>query len=213
MHGDAGGPFSPTLPSAGAGSHSAGGLRAIESFFSAELGHHPPAALLTYLEPLAARALAATEAAEDSHTAIAAAAALQMEACASLLLTAPPAVGKQRHARALGKLYHHLGLLPSGHVVECSAADLKVGFVGASEALVKHLVQRAEGGVLYLDEVSLLLCSEGKPAIDALLSCLPAAKKNTMLVLGDSGACAATLGALFAAVDSNFRPPHSFPVG
>ena len=211
LHCAAGGPVSPCA------AHSAGSGRTIQDFFSAELGFlSPPAALVAHLEPLVARALAAADGAAADGGGVsqeAAAAALQLEACAPLLLTAPPAIGKQRHARALGKLYRHLGLLPSGHVVEVGAADLKGGFVGAPEALVQDLVQRAEGGILFLNEVSLLLCSEGKPAIAALLSRLPAAKKKTMLVLGDNGVCIAALNALFAAVDCNFRPPHSFAVG
>jgi len=63
-----------------------------------------------------------------------------------------PGTGKTTVARIVGKIYKALGLLERGHLVEADGSDLIAGYVGQSALKTKELVNRAMGGVLFIDE-------------------------------------------------------------
>lgn len=65
-------------------------------------------------------------------------------------LLGPPGTGKSTIARILGRFYYDIGLLPQGQFIECTPADLIRNGTGAQN--VQTLVQRALGGVLFIDE-------------------------------------------------------------
>ena len=63
-----------------------------------------------------------------------------------------PGTGKTTVARIVGHIYKELGILSRGHFIEASRTDLIAGYQGQTALKVKDLVERAKGGVLFIDE-------------------------------------------------------------
>lgn len=49
-------------------------------------------------------------------------------------------------------MYKQLGLLSSGHFIEVSRTDLIAGYQGQTALKVKKIIEKAKGGVLFIDE-------------------------------------------------------------
>ena len=69
-----------------------------------------------------------------------------------LVFSGPPGTGKTSVARTLATVFHSFGLLPSAQVVEVQRADLVGEYLGATAIKTNELVDRALGGVLFIDE-------------------------------------------------------------
>lgn len=63
-----------------------------------------------------------------------------------------PGTGKTTVARIVGRIYKQLGLLSKGHFLEVSRTDLIAGYQGQTALKVKKVIERAKGGVLFIDE-------------------------------------------------------------
>ncbi len=63
-----------------------------------------------------------------------------------------PGTGKTTVARIIGRMYKQLGLLSSGHFIEVSRTDLIAGYQGQTALKVKKVIEKAKGGVLFIDE-------------------------------------------------------------
>lgn len=63
-----------------------------------------------------------------------------------------PGTGKTTVARIVGRIYKKIGLLSKGHFVEVSRTDLIAGYQGQTALKVKKVIEKARGGVLFIDE-------------------------------------------------------------
>lgn len=63
-----------------------------------------------------------------------------------------PGTAKTTVARIVGRMYKAIGLLSKGHFIEASRTDLIAEYQGQTAIKVKRLINRAKGGVLFIDE-------------------------------------------------------------
>lgn len=86
-----------------------------------------------------------------------------------------PGTGKTTVMRLLGKIYHKLGLLSKGHVLEVDRVDLVGEYIGQTAPKVQNKIDEARGGILFIDEAySLARTGEdsrdyGKEVIEILI--------------------------------------------
>jgi probable Rubsico expression protein CbbX len=105
-----------------------------------------------------------------------------------MCFTGEPGTGKTTVALQMAELLHRLGYLESGHLVHAMRDDLVGEFIGHTAPKTKRVLDRAMGGVLFIDEAYYLYRATdskdyGQECIDILLQVMENDRDKLVVIL------------------------------
>ena len=102
-----------------------------------------------------------------------------------------PGTGKTTVARMIGDIFYSLGILENGNLVEVDRGDIVGRYIGETAKLTKKAIDRAMGGILFIDEAYSLAKGGkdsndyGAEAIDTLIKAMEDQRgKFTVILAG-----------------------------
>ena len=105
-----------------------------------------------------------------------------------MCFTGAPGTGKTTVALMMAELLHRLGYLEKGHLVHAMRDDLVGQYIGHTAPKTKRVLERAMGGVLFIDEAYTLYRAEdsrdyGQECIDILLQVMENQRERLVVIL------------------------------
>jgi probable Rubsico expression protein CbbX len=105
-----------------------------------------------------------------------------------MCFTGAPGVGKTTVGLRMAELLHRLGYLDRGHLVAAMRNDLVGEYIGQTAPKTKKLLDRAKGGVLFIDEAYYLHRTDsekdyGQEAIEILLQVMENERHSLVVIL------------------------------
>ncbi len=104
-----------------------------------------------------------------------------------MVFSGNPGTGKTTIARILSRIFHSLGILSKGQLVEVDRGDLVAGYVGQTAIKTKDAINKAMGGVLFIDEAYALTNrgenDYGTEAVDTLLKAMEDHRDDLIVIV------------------------------
>lgn len=104
-----------------------------------------------------------------------------------MVFTGNPGTGKTMMARMMARIYRSLDILSKGQLVEVDRSGLVAGYVGQTAIKTQKVIQKAIGGVLFIDEAYALNGKSendfGQEAIDTILKAMEDHRDDLVVIV------------------------------
>lgn len=104
-----------------------------------------------------------------------------------MVFTGNPGTGKTMMARMMARIYRSLGILSKGQLVEVDRSGLVAGYVGQTALKTQKVIEKAMGGVLFIDEAYALNGKSendfGQEAIDTILKAMEDHRDDLVVIV------------------------------
>jgi len=105
-----------------------------------------------------------------------------------MCFTGAPGTGKTTVALMMADLLHRMGYLEKGHLVHAMRDDLVGEYIGQTAPRTRHVLERAMGGVLFIDEAYSLYRADdsrdyGQECVDILMQVMENDRDNLVVIL------------------------------
>ncbi len=104
-----------------------------------------------------------------------------------MVFTGNPGTGKTMMARMMARIYRSLDILSKGQLVEVDRSGLVAGYVGQTALKTQKVIEKAMGGVLFIDEAYALNGKSendfGQEAIDTILKAMEDYRDDLVVIV------------------------------
>ncbi|MBQ4097284.1 MAG: AAA family ATPase [Clostridia bacterium] len=104
-----------------------------------------------------------------------------------MVFSGNPGTGKTMIARFMARVYHSLGLLSVGKLVEVDRSGLVAGYIGQTAIKTAKVLEEAKGSVLFIDEAYTLTSKSendfGYEAVDTILKAMEDNRDDLVVIV------------------------------
>lgn len=132
-----------------------------------------------------------------------------------MVFSGNPGTGKTMIARLMSRIYRSLGILSKGQLVEVDRGGLVAGYVGQTAIKTGEAIQKALGGVLFVDEAYALTDhgenDYGQEAVDTMLKAMEDHRDDLVVIVAGYTELMETFVHSNPGLESRFNRFMNFP--